>query len=692
VGAAVYRFGVAFHLLAAAAVIATAGYSFDVAGLTGPAERFLRWGVDPFYNWKFGADLLALTIASVGQRFVAQAAGLSGVAAAHLAWKLPLLLANFAGALALARIASRFRVVSAHVLAAAWLLNPAVLWVSMVHGQIETLAMAAVFWSVDLALARRWVFCGILVGLGGGIEYFPLGVMVVPLIGLIRGSVAPRHVSRFIAGLVAGLSISFGPALFSFVARDGIVHGLASTASANAVPLYSLDVWWVIGIRHASWWPIAFGGFSLVAFAFCSLSRRFSATEAGVAALCAALIAAVLTDQNSMGQFSVIASGALLMLCAVRGGLTSLALLSGLAGIATYVVAVGLPAFWYDAYNKTFATPWMPSLDQRIIPTATAVFCASTLAGLAVGCFVPRIASRRMDTLVGLGMGAVFAIALVAYGTQPQFWWRVLDHRASDLADFSRYHQKQDAAIAANANAIDLRIPPALQIATPRGRLRAHLEIEGSVPLLYEHLGYRMQPFSKFSAAQTTLWMPAQFRGDRRMTRWYFLGERLPRSLYSLSVGGCKAALEGRTPVSAQVAVFSFEVPARCFAGEPTRYLLAPASILVDGDDLGPWLRVGVASELLKGDIDRVPVRLPLVTNTENRSSLEALPFKPETHLRLKGNAPPLFSPQRYLLVWPPDELDHSVLAFVFGVVATLLDIGVVFALLRKPPKQTIPR
>lgn len=273
---------VALHVVAALVVILPSGYSFDIAGLTGPAERFLRWGETPFYNWKLGADVSLLALVDVGERFLLQTVGVTAVAAAHLTWKLPLVFADILGALALRKIARRFSPDRASIIAAFWLLNPALLWVSAVHGQIEGLSMAAVFWAIESAFAGRWLLCGLITALGTGVEYFPLVTIVIPFFAVVRRAIQPRAFVMAMIGLLIGLAVCFGPLLLSLVAREGVVQGLGSTVTANATPLYSLDIWWPFGITHLDGWPLIFLVCSVAAFVGFGLLKRLSFQRASL--------------------------------------------------------------------------------------------------------------------------------------------------------------------------------------------------------------------------------------------------------------------------------------------------------------------------------------------------------------------------------------------------------------------------
>src|SRR5437773_2780946 len=136
---------VGFHLTCALVLVPVVSHPYDLAVLTGNAEAWLRWGFSPFYNWKFGVDYAALAVSAQALRAFLTSLGMPGIAALHVAWKLPLVLANLLTAGTIYRLALKFAPERAPILAVLWLVNPAVLWVSAGHGQVESLSILCVF-------------------------------------------------------------------------------------------------------------------------------------------------------------------------------------------------------------------------------------------------------------------------------------------------------------------------------------------------------------------------------------------------------------------------------------------------------------------------------------------------------------------------------------------------------------------
>ena len=157
---------------------------------------------------------------------------------ALMAWKLPLIVANLVTALglvALLREVPRFRGRTEWV-AAAWMLNPVVIWSTAVHGEVDALAVALVIVSI-VALSRRlWWVSGALLGLAILSKGYPL-VLVLPvaaylLAASVPGLSVPRERLRALAGWIAGLVVAFLP----FVA---LLANLAQVLTAKvSYPLY----------------------------------------------------------------------------------------------------------------------------------------------------------------------------------------------------------------------------------------------------------------------------------------------------------------------------------------------------------------------------------------------------------------------------------------------------------------------
>jgi hypothetical protein len=667
---------IVFHVAVALALILPSGYSFDIAGLTGPAERFLRWGETPFYNWKLGADVNLLALLDVSERFLLQEGGVSAIAAAHLAWKLPLVLADILGAFALRRIARRFLPDTAAIIGAAWLLNPAVIWVSAVHGQIESVSMASVFWAVEFAFSGRWFLCGLIAGLGTGVEYFPLIGIVVPIFAAVRRTITVRSLVASITGLIVALLACFAPLLLSAVARDGVVQGLGSTASANAVPLYSLDIWWPLGITHMDRWPLIFAGFSIIACFCIGLMRSLRWERASISCISIVLAAAVLLDQNAMGQFSVVVAGALLLLaCNFWMPLPAVSLIS-LAGILGYLCAVGLAPFWFDGYQGTVSVPWFPQLSASLVTPFVALFSFGSVLLIAGAMTLRKVHYTRASAIAVQSIAVACFAVLLAFSLQPALWTNVVSATAYDLADFVQFHQNQDGVLLHRRNGSLVAImPPALKAAISSLPYHHTLSISGSAVLLFQNESASASAFRSKQIIDIPAW--PQWRAEVKTTRWFVLLYRPPGDSHlRLAVNGCVESPEQRRQVSAQLYIVSFTVPAKCLGGgSQITYRLLPQDTLWVGDVSGGWLDVAIADATFQAQVNGARRSLLLRTDMNKQASLMGLPDVSTITIDPSPALEEIFEPRRFLVSWPPLSFLYKRTALILGAVWIALQL-----------------
>ncbi|MCI4334496.1 MAG: hypothetical protein L3K04_02550 [Thermoplasmata archaeon] len=149
---------------------------------------------------------------------------------ALLAWKLPLLLADLGVALLLYLLPPRLGLqvpFSREGLAAAWFLNPLVIWSSAVHGEVDSLAILLVLLSLYAVITEHWYSAGLLFGLGVFTKAYPL--VLLPLLGVavaLWPSASPppprqwlRRAGRLAAGVAVGVVafLSFLPQTFGLI-------------------------------------------------------------------------------------------------------------------------------------------------------------------------------------------------------------------------------------------------------------------------------------------------------------------------------------------------------------------------------------------------------------------------------------------------------------------------------------------
>jgi hypothetical protein len=210
---------------------------------TGNPYASSLWANPPLAPY-LAAPLLALPALLWGpQSLVVVASGVAPVSVATgvnatflpspialLAWKLPLLLADLGVALLLFVLPPRLGLrgpLSREALAAAWFLNPLVIWASAVHGEVDSLAILFVLLALYAVITEHWYSAGLLLGLGIFTKAYP--VVLLPLLAVavaLWPSVGPPEPRRWlrragqllVGGAVGAVAfVSFLPQTFGLV-------------------------------------------------------------------------------------------------------------------------------------------------------------------------------------------------------------------------------------------------------------------------------------------------------------------------------------------------------------------------------------------------------------------------------------------------------------------------------------------
>ncbi|MDA8399422.1 MAG: glycosyltransferase 87 family protein [Actinomycetota bacterium] len=360
------------YVLAGCALLPTAAYSYDEGGLLGGAFKWLHYGLPLFGASKFGANLTIVALLAEGLRHLFLMTGLmSGVAALHIAWKVPLLLANVFTVISLCRLARRWGRPRAARFGYLWLANPAAFWVAAGHGQIEPLTVMTTIVGLDLLLCRRPIVAGLVIAFGAGLEYFPLAVLVGGFVLLWRRELSLTALLRATAATAGGLLIWFGPLVLSVIDRAGLTEALGQsigTTRGTALPEspYGLSVWSLV--PNGSEPPTVL--VAILFLAACALvlawglvgpGRRLRPERTAVSVVGGLLIVSVLADPISSPQFAVIAGGGLFLLALAVELPVVVAAALPVAGIAVYLVEQSPWIFFQDEWaQRSVQLPTLP--------------------------------------------------------------------------------------------------------------------------------------------------------------------------------------------------------------------------------------------------------------------------------------------------------------------------------------------
>lgn len=448
------RTAIIFNLLVTLALLPVAGQSFDLAGLTGTVGAWLRWGVPLFNHWKFGADLTAIAIGSQGLAFVLQHLGMGGAAALTTAWKLPLVAANIVTALALYDIAKRVDAGHPARAAVLWLVSPVPIFVAVGFGDVEPLTVLAFVLAIDLILRRWLIGSGIVIGLGIGIEYLPVLVIVVVVFAVIARVLTRREATYICIATFVTTTACFFPIFLSNIGRVSLFAGLHSSTGVTSA-IHNT----VVGVRSPSLWLlfgdgspgrawIFVGGIACLGvaggLAFHVRSRGGSRSQLQffVTATAAMLLIVVLVDPGVLPQFSDLVFGGLCLLSLVIE-IPAWSLIAGpflqlLTGII-WVYGGSFDSFWYDM--------WVTTGNAGLnLPESATVATWAGIAGIVIIVLGVVVAVKpsehtrnipKRTSVVAVSIACAGSLFFGVWSAQPAYWQGVGPSGPRLLADFA---------------------------------------------------------------------------------------------------------------------------------------------------------------------------------------------------------------------------------------------------------------
>lgn len=638
-------------------LLPTAGHPYDLAVLTAPGTDWLRWGEPVWLTTKFGYEIFLLNILAQALAAALHRVGLAGWSALTVAWKLPLLAAAVAGAACLRGIAERLGPrTSARELGLIWLVSPIVLWVAVGHGQLEPLSVLCMLGGLLLVLDGRWFWAGMLVGVGTGIEYFPLVVAVA--LWPLRRRAGVRGGVLFATGLVLALGASFWPFLLVHVAVGGLTGQMASSAGLGGGAHPSLLSVWTVFPKFVRWWPevaaAAAGTWALVARRLAGGDR-----EAAVLSVAGIVTLAVLLDPNALPQFAVLVTAGALLLCTVwpGTGLAAIVLACG-CGLASYFLDEPFNVFWFDAFSGQKHLHFWPFPESAAWAGRLAVaFALGTLAWWAYSLAVRRsaLAWPAWDRRLVLAVSAAACLFLAVFGLQPPFWRTVL-HGPAQLAD-AGHDPTVPLSWSQDGAQVSIKVPALWRLDAQTSAVHPAVALIVSVPALAGSVTntYRARPG----------WV-------RRVSVPHVPGAQTMRVTISaivphgvrpgLALGPQRFRLSGPVPVgvrfpSGDWTPLSFAVPANAVEGT-TVIGGTPGTVPLNGA-ARMWYRVQLRTGGTPAFVSGHPVNLRYHVDASGFATL-TLPgdaSAPMVRVILGARALPHYTIQSAALVWPAKGL-----------------------------------
>jgi hypothetical protein len=405
-------------LLLDAAVMPWLAHPFDVAAFLTHADRVYFAHVRPATLWPYGGVALAAVLLS--QLPVAAFPQLWGLAPLRISLlKLPMLIADAGTALIVRRCAGR---TGGNLWALRYLLDPAVFFVTVVHGQTDALAGVFAVAGIALTMFGKFEIAAVLLGIGTGAKLYP-GAFLPLLLAVAYRNGSPKRAAL----CLVYFAISAGASLLPVVA--GRTAAFAATFANNSFGAESQRV------ESASPWGLLNALFRFsqapseqlavvlvpLALAAGELRHRPQPVDVARAAMLSA-IAIVMLNPGAHPPFYLWIAGPLVLYCAVaRDGLVS----AIGAVLSTTAVAMQFCQEGSEEYLLlNFGVGTVPGGLRCVAPNSTLLAVASVAAALLVIAAYRQplrdaararapLGSLILAACVTLFLGVAFTVAVV---------------------------------------------------------------------------------------------------------------------------------------------------------------------------------------------------------------------------------------------------------------------------------------
>lgn len=646
------KYAMLIHIVLAIVLVPVTAQTFDLLGLTGGSEAWVRWGFSPFYSSKFGFIVTILGVGAQGIRLCFEKLGFSGVAAQNIGWKLPLVTANLLSAGLIFRIGIKFGHSRPHIPAMIWLLSPVSIWVAAGHGQLEPLTIVSILGAIFLMLDGRLIWSGIITGIGVGIEYVPILVVLALFIVFITGNLDFRRLVSFGVAFTLTLVGNFLPFFTWARNSSGLVGGLHSSYAVTASKVSDLaaaaspSIWSFVP-GEGSWWILLYAVLvicMMVMGVVVARRNRSRVVEAGVAVACVCLIGLPLMDPGSLPQFADLSLAGFCVLAAtfsVPSALIIFAPVFGLASGLLHVYGGNFDSYWYDMWRTTGSPGWLPPESLRAAVISSRVSVILTTVSLvyflrSFYCGVRENSGTHRGLKLALGSSGLMAGVLAFWALQPSYWVGVINSHPSELPGYHHMIQQISGDVSkvkgAEYAVFPIDLVQAANSAVVKPDLRLIFEVKPlvtpsgvghSVPISNSyHLDVNIKNWYSESSSVGSIWISLLF--GTQVSSKSSLGSF---SAPDILIKGARLNSVETKCVTIGWCLGTYAVPANDISSQGAIKIAFPVDteqehLWLNANDVGPWMRVFPRSGYISLESGHTILRRNFITTVGNQGEL----------------------------------------------------------------------
>lgn len=412
------RWAIGAVLIVELAILPWTAHAYDAAAFLSHADRVYFGHVSLAGLWAFGSiSLAALLISQLPVLLDPQL--WSAVPLRIFLLKLPAWLADLASAAVIRACSADPGLANAWALR--YLLDPAVVFVTVFHGQGDALPNAFAVAGIGLILAERYEYAGLAFGLGAGTKFYPAAFVPLLVVTAYRRA-SWRRALLAVAAFCAAGSLTLLPVLWG---RTGsVLAAYANNSFGHDRTGVSTASLWTLLPRLG--WPAPspqveqlIGVLIPVLLAALELRHVPQRRDVARAAMLSAM-SIVLLNPGAHPPFYLWISGPLVLYAAVaRNGVVSLA---GLAlstiGIFTQFCQEGSDEYFLMNFGHAPALGLLRCFEPPVSLASAALACAAivAIASYRAGWFDAEIMGlcRRLGQAIAIAIFGLFCAAIAA--------------------------------------------------------------------------------------------------------------------------------------------------------------------------------------------------------------------------------------------------------------------------------------